>query len=298
MKSIPSYTKIITLGSRYTENALVGEVILQEKVDGSQFRFGVNEDGELIFGSKSVILNPDAPEKMFEKGVNYLLSIKDLILESIPRDTYLYAELLEKPKHNVLKYEKVPTNHLVLFDVVMQGAFLERNGLEKITKNLNIDLIPELYRGIVPTYRDKDGSLGHIDFLKRIINTTQSYLGNELIEGVVIKNYKQTILLGGNIFPLFTKYVREQFKERHDAEWAIKNPKNNLLDYVEGFKSEARWQKAIQYLRDKGELEQSPRDIGKLIERVQQDIVEEEKENIKDFLYTKFMVYLNIIKKN
>ena len=58
MKHIPHYTKVLTLGSSYTENALVGDVIIQEKVDGSQFRFGINEDGELLFASKGANLVP------------------------------------------------------------------------------------------------------------------------------------------------------------------------------------------------------------------------------------------------
>jgi len=39
MKAIPSYGKILTLGSAMSENALVGKVFVQEKIDGSQFGF-------------------------------------------------------------------------------------------------------------------------------------------------------------------------------------------------------------------------------------------------------------------
>ena len=127
------------------------------------------------------------------------------------------------------------------------------------------------------------------DFLKRIISTTQSYLGDELIEGVVIKNYKQTLMLGGQIYPLFTKYVREQFKERHQTEWATKTPSGGLRAFIDGFCTEARWQKAYQYLRDQSKLEISPRDIPKLVERVHLDIDEEEKENIKEYLYKQYI---------
>jgi hypothetical protein len=35
-------------------------------------------------------------------------------------------------------------------------------------------------------------------------------------------------------------------------------------------------------------LENSPRDIGKLLKMIQEDIVEEEKETIKDFLWKEF----------
>ena len=245
MKSIPSYTKILTLGSRYTENALIGEVIIQEKVDGSQFKFGVNEYGELVISSKGQLLHCGQylvnPYGMFKNGVEYILSIKDKIL-AFPKDTYFYGEYLQKQKHNVLKYERIPKNYMVLFDVWQNKQWATRNELEIITKAFNIDLIPELYKGILKNKIEKGkGYTNPLDFLKRIIETTNSFLGNELIEGVVIKNYNQTILLGGQVFPLFTKYVRESFKERHDTEWKIKKPKESLADYIKGFKSEARW---------------------------------------------------------
>lgn len=47
MKLVPSYTKVLTLGASYTEEALTGHVVLQGKVDGSQFGFGLNEDGNV-----------------------------------------------------------------------------------------------------------------------------------------------------------------------------------------------------------------------------------------------------------
>jgi hypothetical protein len=296
---IPSYTKIITLGSSQTENALVGEVIVQEKVDGSQFKFGRDEDGQLLFASKGCKLIPIQDDKeliniqkMFRPAVKYLLSIEDILQKVIISDTYCYAETLETPKHNVLKYDKVPTNHIVLFDIMCQGGWLSREIMLSIALYLNIDFVPELYKGEIERKRIDTGAGGYkssaTDFLKRIIETTPSYLGGTLIEGVVIKNYTQNIMLGGQVFPLFTKYVREAFKEKHDAEWKIKRPKDSLEEYIKGFQSEARWQKAIIHLKEQGLLENQPKDIGILIKTVQKDILEEEKEDIMKFLYNKF----------
>jgi len=299
MKTLPHYTKVLTLGSAYTENALIGEVIVQEKVDGSQFRFGINEDRELLIGSKGVKIIPIEGDeellnipKMFKPAVKHILSIKEILSKFLP-DTYFFAEILQKPKHNVLKYGRVPKNHIVLFDVLEQGSWVSKSRLEDIAKFLDIDVIPELYRGVIERKRIDTDAGGYkssaTDFVKRVIETTHSFLGEEMIEGVVIKNYNQTILLGGNIFPLFTKYVREKYKERHDIEWKTKHPKDSLQDYIKGFQTEARWQKAIIHLEEKGQLEKSPRDIGKLIKLVQKDIEEEERENIQNYLYRKFI---------
>jgi len=91
------------------------------------------------------------------------------------------------------------------------------------------------------------------------------------------------------VFPLFTKLVQEGYKEKHNADWKSRSPKNSLQDFFDSFCNENRWKKAILHLKEKGELEQSPRDIGRLIIEIQKDIKSEEVDNIKDFLYKHFI---------
>ena len=270
MLRVPSYPKVLALGSAYTEDALNGDnIILQEKVDGSLFAFGVNEDNEIVMRSKSKHLTFDDYEQMFEGAVNHVESLRNL---ELPTDGYYYCEYLRKPKHNVLCYDRTPENHLVLFDMLHGGKWQGRETLEYYANILNIDLIPEVYRGKTT-----------VETIKESL-TLPSYLGREVIEGIVVKNYDKTIVLGSGIYPVITKYVREAFKERHDTQWKKERPKEQLSDYFKSFGCEPRWNKAIQHLRDSGELEKDPRDIGKLIVRVQQDIKEEETENIKNAL--------------
>lgn len=277
MITAPSYGKILTLGSTFTENALIGEVIVQEKVDGSLFCFGLNEKDELVMRSKGAILTEDNYAEMFGEAVKYAMGLKEILPKHALPDTYFYCEYLQKPKHNTLKYTRTPQNHLVLFDIVSEGKYVVRNNLEEYAQLLEIDVVPELYRGEMT--KDKIQ-----EFL-----TTTSYLGEEIIEGIVMKNYHQTILLGGNLFPLFTKYVREEFRERHTTDWKIRSPKTSLQDWVNGFESEARWQKAFLHLKEKGLIENQPKDIGLLIPEVKKDIVEEEAENIRSYLYKCFI---------
>lgn len=275
MKSVPGYGKILALGSSYTENALIGEVVIQEKVDGSQFGFGLNDDGELVCRSKGTPQQLDGPDKMFIKATEYLKSTEDVI-KGFSKDTYFYCEYLAKQKHNTLSYENVPKNNLVLFDGMMAGKWMSRLELQTAAEILQIDLIPELYRGVADVKK-----------IKTLLKT-ESYLVGEVVEGVVIKNYTQTILLGGQVFPLFTKFVNEEFKERHSADWAVRTPKGGLQAYIDGFANKARWLKATYYLRDNGGLTNSPKDIGPILKRVQVDVVEEEKENVKNELWRMF----------
>lgn len=275
MKAVPSYSKILTLGSSGTENALVGHVVVQEKVDGSQFAFGINEDGELVMRSKSVPMTVDNHAEMFDEAVDFVQSTA--IVKLFKKEIYFYCEYLSKPKHNTLSYSKIPNNHLVLFDVLDTGkGFQDRYGIVSWARALDIDVIPELYAGRFER--------NQIDELLQ----KESYLGGQKIEGVVIKNYEQNIILGGNVFPLFTKYVSEAFKEKHSIDWKIRQPKDTLENYIKGFKSEARWQKAIIHAKEKGILTNSPKDIGPLLKFIQIDIIEEEKENIKNHLYNCF----------
>lgn len=281
MKAAPSYTKVLTIGSSMTENALVGDVIIQEKVDGSLFCFGWNEDGELTVRSKGKVMDVDGPEKMFQKAVDYI--VKGL-WKNLPAflhvkeqfsDCFFYCEYLEKPKHNVLPYSNPPKNNLVLFDALIKGKWANRNELETYAHIFDIDVIPELFNGEA-----------NVEKIQELL-TAQSYLGGQIVEGVVIKNYHQTLLLGGQVFPLFTKFVREEFKEKHATEWKYKGPSKGMgvVAYIDGFKAEGRWQKSIIHAKELGTLTNSPKDIGPLMKLIEEDVLTEETENIKEFLF-------------
>jgi hypothetical protein len=123
VKLLPRYTKVLTLGASYTENALVGDVVLQEKVDGSQFRFGLNEDKAIVLGSRSVNYEGYNVDGMFKLVVDYIQGLEKQIVTDFLPDTYFFSEYLMKEKHNVLQYERVPLNNLMLFDCLEQGRF-------------------------------------------------------------------------------------------------------------------------------------------------------------------------------
>jgi hypothetical protein len=113
----------------------------------------------------------------------------------------------------------------------------------------------------------------------------ESILGGSKIEGVVLKNYAQ---FGGDKKVLMGKYVSESFKEVHKKEWGENNPKQGdiVIRLITMFKTDARWSKSVQHLFERGELENSPRDIGKLLIEVKSDIKKECTEEIKDTLYS------------
>jgi len=85
--------------------------------------------------------------------------------------------------------------------------------------------------------------------------------------------------------PSFAKFVRESFKERNKTEWKGNSTPNKLETFLASFRTEARWEKAIQHLRDAGQLIEEPKDIGILLKEIQHDVFTEEQETIKQELY-------------
>lgn len=274
--NIRAFPKIFHIGEGYIEKLFEGEVEITEKIDGSQLNFGKIE-GELYIRSKGAQIFPETVPGMFKGGVEHILEVKD----RIPDNTVFYGECLEKPHHNVLKYERIPKNHIALFGVSDEhyNFIKDYEKLKEYADLLDIDVVPLLYEGEIKTIKELEKFL---DF--------DSYLGGTKVEGIVVKNYNQPFLLGGQPIPVMMgKYVREDFKETLKKEWnSKKTSKGRWEEYKESFRTEARWNKAIQHLAEKGELEYAPRDIGKLIKEIQNDITEEEKENIKEFLWNEF----------
>lgn len=271
-----SFPKIFTLGQKYILDIFKNEVEITEKVDGSQFVFG-KIDGELRCRSKGTEQYIDNPDKMFKKAIEYIVSIQD----KLPNNIIFYCEYLNKPKHNTLVYSNVPKNNLVLFGVCdLSDKFISKyEDLKQYADMLDIDTIPLIFKG----------KIRNIDEVSKMIEK-KSYLGGCNIEGIVVKNYERPFLLGGQPIPLMAgKFVSEQFKETHRNRWGKEEKTKSKLDtFAESFRTEARWNKAIQHLKEKGELENSPRDIGKLLKEINIDIEQEEKEDIKDWLYNEF----------
>lgn len=266
---IPAYPKIYSLGHPALCDLLKGTVTVQEKVDGSQFSFGIL-DGHLACRSRGREIFLEAPDTMFKAGVEYVKTIEGKLVPG-----WIYrCEYLRVPNHNTLAYARIPNNHLVLFDV-MTGVetYGDQYVLEMEARNLGIDAIP---------YYLVDG-MDLADF--QGFMAKESYLGGQTVEGVVIKNYERFCQKTGHV--LIGKYVSEAFKEVHNASWKDKNPtgKDFMALLIGKYKTEARWEKAVYRLRDEGTLLNEPRDIGNLIKSVWPDIVEECKEEIKEDMW-------------
>ena len=72
-------------------------IYIQEKVDGANFRFYINESGELVFGSRTrVIDEDDNSQKNFMRCINHVREkLKDVDLKPY-RGLIFYGESMTK----------------------------------------------------------------------------------------------------------------------------------------------------------------------------------------------------------
>ena len=271
------FPKAWAVGHRNVQKLWDGPVEITEKVDGSQFAFG-KIDGQLICRSKGAQLYLDNPEKMFIEAVEYVQSIAHY---PIFNNNYsFYAEYLKQTKHNTLQYNDIPKNHLALFGVIKPDgtAITDYNDLVLIAEYLGISVVPCL----------KIAEIQSIDQVLELLQT-ESFLGGPKIEGMVIKNYNHPNMIVDQWYPFIqAKYVSDAFKEKHNKDWKKHQGAGKLETMKQQYRSEARWTKAVNALRDTGELEHDPRDIGKLLKYLYNDLEIEEEYAIKEELWQLF----------
>jgi len=269
MSSYHSYPKVFALGHAMIKNIFMDNVIVQEKIDGSQFSFGVF-DGEIKCRSKGKQIQLDNPEKMFKEAIQTVIMLKDKL-----KNGWTYrGEYLKKPQHNTLKYNRIPKNHIIIFDInIEQEDYLNYEEVEKECDRLGLECVPKFYEGEI---KNTDKVLSFLE--------NESVLGGCKIEGMVFKNYNQ-VGVDGKV--LMGKYVSEKFKEIHNKVWKEKNPtKKDIIQLIiASLKTEARWEKSIQHLKEKSLLLNETKDIGNLIKEIQEDIKNECNDYIKEKLY-------------
>jgi hypothetical protein len=264
---ICSYPKIWNLGHPQLAELLLDDVIVEEKVDGSQFSMMRTLQGELVCRSKGAGIVVDGPDKMFAAGVAVA---KELPL--VPGWVYR-GEYLRSPKHNTLSYSRIPRNHIALFDV-MTGpeTYVAAEDKAIIADALGLEVVPLLFTGRIDSP----------DQLQEFMQQT-SFLGGCKLEGVVIKNYKR-FCRDGKV--MLGKHVSEDFKEIHKTSWTKENPTNKdiLTILAAKVQSPARWAKTVHRLRDAGALQNAPQDIGPLLKELHHDIDVETREEMAEVL--------------
>jgi|SRR6267378_2122803 len=278
MSKISSYGKVWALGHQQALDVLDSPVVIQEKVDGSQFSFA-NISGELLCRSKGQQIEHDqTPGGMFAKAIKTAGLIMDT--GTLPEGMVVRGECLEKPKHNTLQYSRVPIGNILIWDISEQDGsevYLPPEEVRAIADRWGMESTPTYFEGVITGPELRAISK---DLLRRT-----SILGGTTIEGIVIKNYKKCDTFGKM---MAAKIVREEFKEQNSENWKAQSHGSAIEQIINSFQSEAIWRKAVQHSAEEGVLLNEPKDIGYLIGAIKRDFHDEHGEAIKKKIFKEF----------
>lgn len=254
--------------------------MVQEKIDGSQFSFGIR-NGEVICRSKGVVLDRNGGQ--FSKAVDHVHSVKDKLVEGW---TYR-GEYLRSTKQNVITYEREPLGNIVLFDIQIPGTnttdglgglapspanwVRSQNGLVDVARELGIDCVPYIIIDSEDAWRTEWDAP---TYFKGLAEQWVPLLGNK-VEGFVIKPVKPYTDRFGHT--LFCKYVTDEFRETH-SDGKAKSPHKEFptiaeLAYNVGADmcTPARFAKTVQAMRDLGVELPNNKNIGRAMHHYVED---------------------------
>jgi len=262
---ITGYPKIYHLGHKDVAGIFDGQVVLEEKVDGSQLSFMV-ENNNIVAKSHNQIFNINNPQKLFAHACATFIG---LFKSGKLLDMHTYrGESLCKPKHNVLNYDRVPNGGIIIFDIESPGGYYSPEQKKKICDSIGLECVPVLH------VCDQEITM---ETIQKLLETT-SVLGGQKIEGIVIKNYVNN---------LFAKYVSESFKEvagnNREKNKVFSEP---IKEIGARYRSVPRWNKAIIHLKEDGKINGDPSDIGTIIRAVLDDVQLECIDEIKAALFS------------
>ena len=260
------------------DGLLDGPVVIQEKIDGSQFSFGVVE-GKLLMRSKGVMIDEvEKHEGIFKEACTTAQRIFDS--GGLVEGMVVRGEALSKPKHNTIRYERVPIGNVIIWDISLGDGseiYLQPDEVKKFINTWGLEMVPTYHIGPIT-----GGDLGRL--AEELLKKT-SILGNVQIEGIVIKNYAKVDGFGKM---MAAKMVNAEFKEANGAEWDGKKQSNVIQGIIEDFNKENIWRKAVQHAKEEGKLLGEPKDIGYLIHAVKKDFGIENHEEVKKKLSKAF----------
>lgn len=202
------YPKIHQLGHKENEGILDGKLLVEEKIDGANFRFMLHED-KLLFGSRNTALGveTDVIGGNFKRAVDFVKAtvdknkIRELEIECGSKLIFCCENCV---KHTIgYDWEKIPP--VLGYDVwkIEQKQFTDVP--EEFFRHINLPFVPVIMYG----------EWGK-DITEKIIKTIpKSQYRDGTAEGIIIKNYHQTDEYGNQ---LFGKVIAEEFKEaNHEA---------------------------------------------------------------------------------
>lgn len=255
-----------------------GYLVVQEKLDGANFRFTWDEDNErIVFGSRNVeYWDEDDIDSAFMHAVEYVREEADDDVLAELTDDYDAITVFGEAMHaHTLDYGEPDQSgdaqtwagvpNFIGFDVwTRREGFLDWNEASLIIESIGLETVPIVYDGLA---EDWDG------FPTDDEDFPESEYRDGIPEGIVISN---------EVTDQTAKHRTTKFKERHGTQSVTDpddyEPSDGML-LARQFTTEARVLKMIHKYEDRGEtiemaiMEDLWRDVF-------DDIIEEEYETI------------------
>lgn len=266
MKHFPSLNRLGEGNVLATDKPLV----IQEKVDGANFRFTINEEGELIFGSRNVVWEDERDQnKQFRHAIDYVEeNINEGILNS---DVTVFCEALHK---HTIDYDWGNIPNVVGYSVwdSAEHGWVHPNRATNYIESMGIPVVPVVEMCSKEYFRDHYITDDGID-REALVPESEYYDGKA--EGVVINAHQ-----GGELHR--AKVRTEEFLEKHKgSKKSNEHPETDEDKLVNTYCTPARVEKTAHKLIDEGKWDSLCMPMMEdLAPRMVKDIWEEEWEEI------------------
>lgn len=206
-KGQPRDDKVLPPGE--ARELLAGEVIVEEKVDGANVGFSVDEEGRLRAQNRGSYISRAHSHAQFRPLFRWLAPRQDALADALFPDLMLFGEWCYAV-HSV-RYTRLP-DWFLAFDIYDRGSqvFWSAARRDELVRQLGLALVPPL-------------ATGRLDLagLQRLLG--QSRLSDTQAEGLYVRRDSEETLVAR------AKLVRPEFVQAIDEHWSRRALETNAL---------------------------------------------------------------------
>lgn len=197
---------------------LAQEVVVEEKLDGANLGFSLDEAGELRAQNRGQYLS-DPHAGQFARIPQWLLQHGDALHRELTPDLIFFGEWCAA-RHS-LDYGALP-DWFLLFDVYerSQGRFWSTTRRNELAARAGLVTVPRLLEGRTT-----------LDALKQMVASTPSHYRNGPLEGMVIRHESEQWCENR------AKLVRPDFTQAIDTHWRKRAIEWNRVDHDAAYRN-------------------------------------------------------------
>jgi len=281
---VKKYSKIKNLET--TESLLFSlDVVVLEKIHGTNIRIG-KVDGQFIVGSKNNNMFDGEYHKKFDGyGTWNWIQENNIQDKNLPDNTIFMGEFFGAGVAKEIKYfdPELRKKHFVVFDVFVDGTYIDHDDVIDLSMEYDFDTVPYLYSGSGIT-------IEKLNELRNMNSKLAWENGIDTIsEGIVIKPAKETRDHRDN--RVIAKFKSDKYAEKSKTR-TPRVPKERSKYFSLGYEycTFGRVENCIDKLRQEINEELNLQHIPKLLGIMKEDILKDadnvpsDKDELKDFI--------------